>query len=269
MNRAVPFLDNHQAQRKIELFRRSRLALLVVCVLCFGVPGCPAQQTRAVQASLTADTKAFQQLENRWSEAIGKRDQYGLELVLSPELVDVSATGDVTTRKQQIAMLFEKGGEPLSLDQRVLSVRILGDLAVVIGVYLLESFLRKWSIRFLDTSLFASITSFTYSAHHLRPAEEASILSVYVAGAAILAWRRHHLAGVWSSVFAATVTMILYLNVLVAIDPAFWHLGALKVLAPAHSMNPFMVMQLPIAVFFVVLGTRAVKRFHAKPTHPF
>jgi ketosteroid isomerase-like protein len=135
MNRAVQFLDNHQAQRNTELFRRSRLVLSVVCLLCSGVPGCPAQESHVVQASGPTDTKAFQQLENRWSEAIGKRDQYALELVLSPEFVDVSETGDMTTRNQQIAMLFEKGGEPLSLDQRVLSVRILGDLAVVIGAY--------------------------------------------------------------------------------------------------------------------------------------
>jgi ketosteroid isomerase-like protein len=135
MNRAVQFLDNYQVQRNVGMFRRSRLALSVVCLLCSGVLVCPAQKNDAVQASLTADTKAFQQLENRWSEAIGKRDQYALELVLSPELVDVSETGDMTTRNQQIAMLFEKGAEPLSLDQRVLNVRIYGNLAVVVGAY--------------------------------------------------------------------------------------------------------------------------------------
>jgi ketosteroid isomerase-like protein len=135
MNRSVQFLDNRQAQRNIEAVRRSCVVLSIVCLLCSGVPGCPAQQSDAVRTPLTPDTKAFQQLENRWSEAIGKRDQYALELVLSPELVDVSATGDVTTRNQQIAMLFEKGGEPLSLDQRVLNARIFGNLAVVIGTY--------------------------------------------------------------------------------------------------------------------------------------
>lgn len=129
MNRSVQFLDNHQAQRNIELFPRPCLVLSAVCLLCAGAPG------HAVQASLAADTKAFQQLENRWSEAIGKRDQYALELVLSSEFVDVSATGDVTTRNQQIAMLFEKDSEPLSLDQRVLSVRISGNVAVVVGSY--------------------------------------------------------------------------------------------------------------------------------------
>jgi hypothetical protein len=135
MNRSVQFLDNHQTQRNIELFRRSCLVLSVVCLLCSGVLGCPAQQSHAVQASLTGDTKAFQQLESRWSEAIDKRDQYALELMLSSEFIDVSEAGDVTTRNQQIAMLFVKGGEPLSLDQRVLNVRIFGNLAVVVGTY--------------------------------------------------------------------------------------------------------------------------------------
>jgi ketosteroid isomerase-like protein len=129
MNHSAQFLDNHQAKGNIELFRRSRLVLSVVCLLCSGARG------HAVQVSLTADTKAFQQLENRWSEAIGKRDQYALELVLSSEFVDVSATGDVTTRNQQIAKLIEKDSDPLSLDQRVLSVRISGNVAVVVGSY--------------------------------------------------------------------------------------------------------------------------------------
>ena len=135
MNRSVQFLDNHQARSNVELFRRSCLVFSLVCLLLCGAPRCPAQQSHAVQPSLSADMKAFQHLENRWSEAIGKRDQYALELVLSSEFVDVSATGDVTTRNQQIAMLFEKGAEPLSVDRRVLSVRIFDNLAVVIGTY--------------------------------------------------------------------------------------------------------------------------------------
>ena len=40
----------------------------------------------------------FQKIEESWSLAVNGRDQYGLELVLSPLFVDVSATGDITTR---------------------------------------------------------------------------------------------------------------------------------------------------------------------------
>jgi hypothetical protein len=131
----LQFLNNHRARSNVELSRSSCLVFSVVCLLLCGPPRCPAQQSHAVQPSVSADTKAFQQLENRWSEAIGKRDQYALELVLSSEFVDVSSTGDVTTRNQQIAMLFEKGAEPLSVDRRVLNARIFGNLAVVIGTY--------------------------------------------------------------------------------------------------------------------------------------
>jgi cellulose synthase/poly-beta-1,6-N-acetylglucosamine synthase-like glycosyltransferase len=147
-------------------------------------------------------------------------------------------------------------------------IAICAGATVLFGL-LTGELLRKWPMCFLESSLLASITSFTFSVHHLRPAEEASMLSVYVAGAAILAWRKYHLAGVWSSVFAATSTMILYLNVFVAMAHAFGNLGALKALSPAHSMNTYMVIQLLAAVLFAVLGTLAIRRFHPKPTHSF
>jgi hypothetical protein len=151
---------------------------------------------------------------------------------------------------------------------------LLNLMAIVAGATVLFGLITgkmfsEWSICFLETSLLASITSFNFSAHHLRPEEEAFMLAVYVAGAAILAWRKYHLAGVWSSVFAATATMILYLNVLAAIAEAFVHIGAFKAVAPAHSMNTFLVMQLLVAVFFGVLGALAIKRFHPKLTHSF
>lgn len=151
----------------------------------------------------------------------------------------------------------------------LLNLMAIGAGATVLFGLLTGKLFSQWSICFLETSLLGSITSFNFSAHHLRPVEEASLLAVYVAGAAILAWRKYHLAGVWSSVFAATATMILYLNVFVAIAHAFGNIGALKALSPAHSMNTFLVMQFLVAVFFMVLGTRAVKGFHAKPIHSF
>jgi hypothetical protein len=98
-------------------------------------PQTNAQQAGSAQASQLPDMQAFQQIEDRWSQAITKRDQYALELVLSPELIDISAWGDQTTRNQQIAVLFEKDAEPLSLGQRVTNVRTFGEVAVVIGSY--------------------------------------------------------------------------------------------------------------------------------------
>jgi hypothetical protein len=109
--------------------------LSIVSVLFFVTSQSCAQDISASQAPLLTDKQTFQQIEDRWSEALNKRDQYGLELVLSPELIDISATGTLTTRDQQIAMLLQRHAEPLSLDQRVVNVRSFGEIAVVIGNY--------------------------------------------------------------------------------------------------------------------------------------
>jgi hypothetical protein len=55
--------------------------------------------------------REMQQVEDRWNDAVTKRDQYGLELVLAPQFIGISASGDVTTRNQQIAQLLVKGAQ--------------------------------------------------------------------------------------------------------------------------------------------------------------
>jgi ketosteroid isomerase-like protein len=66
------------------------------------------------------------------------RDQYGLELVLSPLFVDVSASGEITTRNQQVALLLAGDDKTLHLEQRVITVRMMGDIAVANGTYVLH-----------------------------------------------------------------------------------------------------------------------------------
>ncbi|QNI31825.1 nuclear transport factor 2 family protein [Alloacidobacterium dinghuense] len=78
----------------------------------------------------------MQKLEDQWSDAVVKRDQYGLELLLSPLYVGISASGEVSTRNQQIALLYTKTTDPLTMEQRVISARMLGDIAVVNGTYI-------------------------------------------------------------------------------------------------------------------------------------
>ena len=70
----------------------------------------PAQATPPAPTSATSaaspELREFQKIEDSWSVAINDRDQYGLELVLSPLFVDVSASGDITTRNQQVAQVI-------------------------------------------------------------------------------------------------------------------------------------------------------------------
>lgn len=84
------------------------------------------------------EIKEFQQLEDEWSTAVVKDDQFNLELLLSPLYVDISSGGEVTTRNQQIALLFDKSSPLLSMEQKVASVREFGDMAVVSGTYIVR-----------------------------------------------------------------------------------------------------------------------------------
>jgi ketosteroid isomerase-like protein len=100
--------------------------------------GNPVSTPTAVTSTATTEVSQFQKIEDSWSNAINGRDQYGLELVLSPLFVDVSAGGDITTRNQQLADLIGGDDKTLHLEQRVVTVRMLGDIAVANGTYVLH-----------------------------------------------------------------------------------------------------------------------------------
>ena len=80
----------------------------------------------------------LQTVEDSWDAAVAKHDQFALENLLARDFVGISAEGDVTTRNQQISHLFVAGSEPVSLTQKVIGVRVIGDLAVVNGTYVME-----------------------------------------------------------------------------------------------------------------------------------
>lgn len=81
------------------------------------------------------EIRDLQKVEDSWSSALNQRDQYGLELVLSPLFVNVSATGEVTTRNQQVAGLLNESDKTAATDMHVVTVRMLGDVAVANGTY--------------------------------------------------------------------------------------------------------------------------------------
>lgn len=91
-----------------------------------------------VTSTVSPEIAQFQKIEDSWSDSMNRRDQYGLELVLSPLFVDVSASGDVTTRNQQVAQAISGEDKTLYLTQKVITVRMLGDIAVANGTYTLH-----------------------------------------------------------------------------------------------------------------------------------
>ena len=125
-----------------HIFTRISLPLVApVIALCAFTPLSFSQSSIAVtptsaDAAQSAEIKEMQKLEDQWSDAIVKRDQYGMELLLSPLYVGISSNGEVSTRNQQIAQLFQHTNDPLTMEQRVISARLLGDVAVVNGTYI-------------------------------------------------------------------------------------------------------------------------------------
>ena len=114
-------------------------AVLLSCCAASAQNPAPANRTESTAPGVTSDVgpqvREFQKLEDNWSTAVNGRDQYSLELVLSPLFVDVSANGDITTRNQQLAQLITGEDKTAHLEQRVITVRLLGDTAVANGTY--------------------------------------------------------------------------------------------------------------------------------------
>jgi len=98
----------------------------------------PVSPQEGVTTTVSPEVAQFQKIEDSWSDAVNRRDQYGLELVLSPLFVDVSASGDVTTRNQQVVQVISGEDKTVYLTQKVVTVRMLGDIAVVNGTYTLH-----------------------------------------------------------------------------------------------------------------------------------
>jgi len=113
-------------------------SVLLLCSVAVGqTPAAATTQSPATTAE-SPEVSEFQKIEDTWSSAVNQRDQYSLELVLSPLFVDVAATGDITTRNQQVANLITGEDKTMHLAQRVITVRMLGDIAVANGTYVLH-----------------------------------------------------------------------------------------------------------------------------------
>jgi ketosteroid isomerase-like protein len=95
-------------------------------------------QPAAPSAEPSPEIAQMQTVEDSWDTAVTKRDQFAIENLLARDFVGISAAGDVTTRNQQISRLFVAGAEPVSLTQKVIGARMMGDLAVVNGTYVME-----------------------------------------------------------------------------------------------------------------------------------
>lgn len=98
-------------------------------------PGLYAGQAQQGQVTV----ESFQKLEDAWSVALVNKDQFAMENLFLPTFIDVSAKAQVNTRNQLIADTIAGLPEPLlSVEQKVVNVRVVSDMAVVEGTYILR-----------------------------------------------------------------------------------------------------------------------------------
>ena len=96
---------------------------------------------------------------------------------------------------------------------------ILSGVIVLVGL-LASKRLRGWTVLFLATTVFTSVTGFFFPRDHLLPSHIVGIVSLAVLAVAMLALYAFRLAGAWRWVYVAGAVTALYLNVFVALGIA-------------------------------------------------
>jgi len=147
---------------------------------------------------------------------------------------------------------------------------LLGLLAIGAGAIVLRGVLRvalsgNWVVRFLRYSLVASLVGLLPLTRHLSAIQAICMLSVYCSAAIALAWRKFHLAGLWRPVFALSIVVVLYLNV-VSMSIRLFNYSPLFSMESTDSGSPFAVAQFLFASVFAVLGVLAVRVCRARRT---
>ncbi len=84
---------------------------------------------------LAPEVVAMQNVTDQWDDAVLQRDAYALDLVLSPKMIDISSSGQITHRDQWVTLVTQKSSPVRTLNQTVTHVSLLGDVAIVNGTY--------------------------------------------------------------------------------------------------------------------------------------
>jgi hypothetical protein len=143
-------------------------------------------------------------------------------------------------------------------------------IALVAGLVVLYGLLKGralggWLELFLVTIILTSVTGFPLPPFGLDPPRMVGILSLILLAIALASIYVFRVSGPWRWIFVVTALTALYLDAFVGVIQAFAKLPALHALAPTGSEPPFLIVQVIVLVFFVVLGFMAARRFHPKP----
>jgi hypothetical protein len=129
-------------------------------------------------------------------------------------------------------------------------IALVAGLVVLYGL-LQGRALRGWMELFLATLILTSVTGFPLPPFGLDPPRMVGVLSLVLLAVAVLAIYVFRVSGPWRWIFVVAAMAALYLDAFV-----------LHELAPTGSEPPFLIAQVIVLVFFVVLGFLAARRFH-------
>ena len=120
---------------------------------------------------------------------------------------------------------------------------------------------RGWSLLFLATTTFTSITGFFLPPFEFDAARKVAVISLVLLGLAVASLYVFRSVGAWRWIYVASATAALYLNVFVGVVQAFQKVPVLQALAPTQSEPPFLIAQIAVLAIFIVLGIAAIVRF--------
>ena len=121
-----------------------------------------------------------------------------------------------------------------------------------------------WTALFLTTTVLTSATGFLFHSASFGPPHIIGVISLVLLATAMVARYVNHLAGAARWIYIATAILALYLNVFVGVIQAFQKIPSLHALAPTQKEAPFIVAQLLVLGFFVVVTLVSLKQFPAR-----
>ena len=144
---------------------------------------------------------------------------------------------------------------------------VISLIGIVAGIVVAAAKLRSkttsgWTAIFLATTVLTSATGFLFPSDKVLPSHIVGAISLFVLIMAIAALYGYRLARSWRWIYVVSALVAFYLNVFVLVAQAFLKVAILNALAPTQSDPGFIVAQLIVLAVFVVLGIRAVRRFH-------
>jgi hypothetical protein len=144
-------------------------------------------------------------------------------------------------------------------------VGITSGFLVIIGMLSNKS-LPIWTALFLLTTVATSVTGFLFPSTGIDPAQAVGIISLLVLAAALIARYTYRLVGKSRWTYIVTAALAQWLNSFVAVVQSFQKIPFVHALAPTQKEPPFLIAQVALLAFMVLLGVLALRRF--RPTSP-